>query len=1031
MKSTNQYNYVKEENAILVHPYQRGFDSKEEAMQHIERVSSYLETVNVWNTTKLNSVKEKAFIQLLESGTPHRLGSCLESKMSPRDVQDYRTNIFCFDIDDLEHLPERALRKAIALLHQYFHYVQESFSSGRKLSQKRFHCYLVVTTLQVDYEVLALIYKRLRDDLSAKIGLQFDESMYPLKNIFASGKKVKVNKTLKIFDLKPYLDSYMEDKIRLNKKEGREVEDRDVVNYIVDEGFNKRLTTTRVSFNELLQALKSEKMPFIADYKEWIRYLMAFNDMEREGLITTDQKSELAEAIDDGNQGYLKEFEKVKRYDEVTIGSLIYRLQLFGIPTNHIFTLSESYELRTDISLDIQGKITENPDVYRKIVETISNTKNRGKRILLYSETGTGKSTAILKVLEDITNLQIDFNPTEGFSILSIPRRNLINNLRNKFEKIRKSSTITGSDKYASGERKKAIQDSRNILTTLDHNPYVSQFKLGDNNVIQDGSVTAVTEMDYIPNLMVLDECHMLSSDATFKEETIREYCIAETALLNAGGISLHITGTPENLRSEDYDLIIKINQLDRVNPFKNAGYLMLDGTTKQVEKKMLEVIKMAAIKNKERRLLVFIERKETISDFSIELNKLGIRTMEVVSKKEELKSKEEISVVSNGLIPNNIQVILATTSLSAGVSIENNHEVDEVWVFCSNRSLNHEMTRIAQMSHRFRNTYHALKLFIQKGKQQEKKKFFLYQTYLNEEIKKAEDFKKAIRLMRDNKLGGRVTLDELEMQNGLFADDEGNLHVCTPLIQSEIVLNKTYYNFNNPHELIRELQKKFQCEFVEMQVNGAIEIEEVYESNKFKKNETSKEILKKIVSDELLYKQLKSEYFLRGKSEFSRLLKGVKKSTISDLTYFFKKDCDFTFVRQVMKAHLNTTKDETLSYRRDLGSLKELNKILNSDRNSLSLKMYNEITRYITLSGKTKNPIEFSRVKDIEPYLKAVATEVLKDKGYDSDLKKVESFKKLLWIKKGKTGGNWIYTIEGFVDENKIKEKYGIDMII
>ncbi|WP_251553977.1 DEAD/DEAH box helicase family protein [Neobacillus muris] len=823
----------------------------------------------------------------------------------------------------------------------------------------------------------------------------------------------------------------MAKKNRLSEKEGRDVKDYDAVNDIVDEQFNKGFSTSGVNFKELLAALQSEKMPIISDYKEWIRYLMAFNDMEREGLITNEQKNHLAEAIDDGNRTYEKEFEKLKGYDEVTIGSLIYRLQQNGISTNHIFNFSERYELRVDVSMDMQGKITENPEVFHRFQEILLAKENSGKRILLISDTGTGKSTAILEVLKNMTNFQTQYQSPQGFSILSIPRLNLINNLKGRFELIPKSNTVTGSTKYISGEREKVIQNSTNILTTLDHSPVVLQMKREKQNLIEFPQVQhEVTST--IPMLMVLDECHMLSTDSTFKPEAIREYSIAEKALLDDCGISLHITATPENLRSEDYDLIIKINQLDRENPFEQAGYLMLNGSSKQVKDKLLQIIKIAARKNPERRILLFIEKKETIADFIKELKNENILAMGVVSKKEEVKSGEEKSIVCEGIIPEKIQVILATTALSAGVSIENNRQVDETWVLCSAESLNHEMTRIVQMSHRFRKQYHALKLFFQKPKNQEKKKVFLYHTFLDEEIKKAEAFKVAIEIMREKQLEGRITLDDLEMQNGLFADEEGKLQVCTPLIQSEIVQHKLYYNYNNPDVLLNELEKKFQCRFLEMNVNEAIEMVDGNETRKTKQPVASKEPLKCIIDDESVYNQLKNDFYIIGKSQFrSTMKKKMKLSTVKDLEYLFDSSCDFFFARKILEAHIAMKKDETVSYMKDRGALDWLKKILQSKENSLSVRLHRELSKYLELTAITKQPLQFNTKKDLKTYLKAVASNLLEDSGFSFQYEKVGSFEDLLKIKKGKSGNVRTYTVVGFIDENYVKEKYGIDKII
>ncbi|MFS0752636.1 DEAD/DEAH box helicase [Oceanobacillus sp. 1P07AA] len=977
------------ERNILIQPYKRGFDSKEEAMQQVSNISSYLETINLWNNSKLNVISEKEFIQQLENGVPHRLGSCLESRMSLREVDKYRTNIFCFDLDHLDHLPDDSIRKIISRLNGNFHYIQESFSSGTKLTQKRFHCYLMVSTLQVDFNVLNYIYKRVKDELSVKIGIEFDGSMHLLKNIFASGKDVKVNNTLDIFNLSPYLEDYNAKRSTLSNKQ--DMKSSVTVNEVVDEDFNDRFTTTQVNFPELLKVLKSAKVP-VYEYHEWIRYLMSFNDMERKGLITKDQKYHLAEAIDDGNASYYKEMEKLERYTKVTIGSLIYNLQLRGISTNQIFTLNERKELRIDTSFDIYGKITENQQVFKEIERVITNPENSGKRILLYSETGTGKSTAILKILEKFND-----NQSKGFSILSIPRRNLINNLKTKFEKSSDSNTITGSDIYTFKERRNIINDSTNILTTVDHCPYIVKFKLEkDDTDLELNNSDVMTS--YNPRLMILDECHMLSNDATFKEETIREYCAAEKNLLKSGGLSVHVTATPENLRSEDYDFIIKVNQLDRENPFQHAGYLMMEGTSKQIEKKMLETIKLATKKNRNRRLLVFIERKEIIFQYSKELNNMGIKTMQVVSSNEEIKSKDEISVVCKGEIPEDVQVILATTSLSAGVSIINNDKGDEIWVLCTSRSLNYEMTRIAQMAHRFRNPYHALKLFIQQGKSQVERKTFLYHKYLDEEVKKAENFKRTIEFMRENNCEGRVTLDDLEKKNGLFTDRDGQVSVCQPLIQSEIVLNKTYYNINNPMALINELSKKFQLQINQMKINGFIDVEENDKSMKCDPTVTSNDIISKLIKDELFYSQLNEEYILYGKSRLIASLPKIKSSTLNDLMLLFDNGYEFSFASQIMKAHLHAKKNETLSYKRDIAALKNINKIKNSAEKSLLTKVVEKISKDISLA---KNQMVYQKTSEIKSYLNSVAREVLESKRYYEEPKKVEYLYKLLKIKK------------------------------
>lgn len=113
------------------------------------------------------------------------------------------------------------------------------------------------------------------------------------------------------------------------------------------------------------------------------------------------------------------------------------------------------------------------------------------------------------------------------------------------------------------------------------------------------------------------------------------------------------------------------------------------------------------------------------------------------------------------------IQVVLAPTVLSSGVSIIDNSEIAETWVLCSSNSMNHELTRLIQMSHRYRNKYQSFKIFFQKAEPPKGKKAFLYHTLLEEKIKKAEKSKELVNMIRRNPTDFYMQLCTLEEQLG------------------------------------------------------------------------------------------------------------------------------------------------------------------------------------------------------------------------------------------------------------------------
>ncbi|CAM5734434.1 hypothetical protein SAFG77S_11622 [Streptomyces afghaniensis] len=728
----------------------------------------------------------------------------------------------------------------------------------------------------------------------------------------------------------------------------------------------------------------------------------------------------------------INEVNEFKGYQDVTAGTMIHILRKYGIETGNIFTYVEKFAIQPDVTMNIKGKIYENKGAFMKLQEILFSPENRGKRLLLVADTGSGKSYAITRIIhtlnEQIHSSTSNQHSSNKFSIYSCPRRALINNLKRDFESDGYSTMLTGSDEYSSLERERIVKNNSSFLTTIDHAPKIIESKLQMN-----------PSNDGIPTLMVTDEVHVLgTTDASFKLDAVRDYLVAERRILDAKGVSLHVTATPENLHVSDYDLIIKINQIDHENPFYEAKYSVLDESTKELKAQFLRTIIEAVNSNKERKLLIFIEETKWIEDYCKELQKQNIHAIGIIAKKDSERTYEEKMVIDNGVIPQGIQVILSTTVLSSGVSITNNQECDETWVLCSHNSMNHEATRLIQMSHRLRNRYKSFRLFFQKTESPQVKSAFLYHTLLKEKITKAENSKELIMKIRKNPTKYLIRLDEMEQQASLFSDQNGKIHVLSPKIQSELIRNKTYYNYKNQDRLIWELEQRYQCEFSK----GDIVIDEegkktLIEDNTGLSTMTPKEALMAIVNDPNMYVRLKREYVRFGRGGKSVLLKQIKPRTArEDLLYFIEHGVDYEIVKKVMQCHLKSKKDITCSYLQDKEAQQSVERIKSTKETTIYGEMYRLVSEQLKMAKINELEIKFGIKRDMDNFLRRLLDILIKSYGSDPKLTNfdVEYFRELLHYtvkRSSKFKSTREFAIWGFKDKKTVLEKYGLEKFV
>ena len=291
---------------------------------------------------------------------------------------------------------------------------------------------------------------------------------------------------------------------------------------------------------------------------------------------------------------------------------------------------------------------------------------------------------------------------------------------------------------------------------------------------------------------------------------------------------------------------------------------------------------------------------------------------------------------------------------------------------------------------------------------------------------------------IRKNPTRYMLRLDEMEQQAGLFSDLKGQIHVLTPMIQSELIRNKTYYNYKNQDRLIKELEQRFQCEFSKVDAVMENEKEELFFEKKFElSNLTPKEILKAIINDSNMYVRLKREYVRYGRGGKSVLLKQIKPRTAKeDLLYFIEHGVDYEIVKKVMQRHLKSNKDAPCSYLQDKGASERIERIQMASDSSMEIELYKMIEHQLKLARREKREIKFGKITEMEDFIRKLRDILIKSYGLkpqvtEFEVDHIRALLNYMVDKSSKFKTTREFTILGFKDKQTVLKKYGIERIV
>lgn len=319
-----------------------------------------------------------------------------------------------------------------------------------------------------------------------------------------------------------------------------------------------------------------------------------------------------------------------------------YFVEYLGLTKNNEILFDEYHEIKNFVS---------------EKFETILNLTDRNKKLLVYAETGTGKTTAIFKHFKE-------FRPESRCLVLA-PLTIIVNQLQKDHQN--EAIFLTGESLH--NEHREALKSQIVVAT------YEQGIKHLKGNTF-----------DYV----FIDEVHQLITANAYKEETIKE---ATQNLIDKKIIGL--TGTPQQIFK---DLGFSLLSLIRAKQKKTNVCLRYWNVSPYK-------IIINHLRNVKGKVLFKLDDKNTIEQIKAELIKSGnFKENEILVLKStrKIKNSNDFKTLANERkFKDEVKIVLTTSLINEGLSIEQKEFSDIVFI---ENSYNPRPEPIKQFFARFRN---------------------------------------------------------------------------------------------------------------------------------------------------------------------------------------------------------------------------------------------------------------------------------------------------------------------------------------
>ena len=289
--------------------------------------------------------------------------------------------------------------------------------------------------------------------------------------------------------------------------------------------------------------------------------------------------------------------------------------------------------------------------------EAILNESDKSEKVIVHAETGTGKTTAIFKEFKKIR--------PESRCIILVPLTIIVNQLQKDHPN--EAVFLTGASSHL--EHLEALK-SKIVVTTYEQG--IKHLK------------------DNYFNYIFVDEIHQFLTANSYKNKTISE---ATQNLIGKKIIGL--TGTPQQI----------FNKLD----FKLISLTRSNQTKPQIKLRYWNIAPFKIIinhlRNVKGKVLFKLDEKTTIDDIKTELLATDFYSENeilVLSSTKKIKNSNDYKgLANNRSFRDDVKIVLTTSIINEGLSIEQNGFTDIVFI---ETSFNPRPEPIKQFFARFRN---------------------------------------------------------------------------------------------------------------------------------------------------------------------------------------------------------------------------------------------------------------------------------------------------------------------------------------
>lgn len=425
---------------------------------------------------------------------------------------------------------------------------------------------------------------------------------------------------------------------------------------------------------------------------EWKTVIVGLRHYVNTGVISIDEGYEIADIVCGGELSY-KNWSNMRADGKATIGSFIkaakdngYKLNRYsyGLQKTKTSYPTEEHKIKKHIPADLAKELI-----------------SRKQKILVDSATGSGKSTAFIKGSLEL----VKENPeSKRIYVFAAPTIALTKQLANNHS----VPAVLGGSGHLSKALAAHKKGARVFVCTYD---------------MSQTFVSKVKEADPLATyVLIVDEYHKMVTDY---ESSYRLSALRRLASLIPGAISfIALSGTTNDILKDIFDKVIKINNNKEGSPCQDFAVYTYPKRNDALPSLMQLIESWTSSK---RRLLIYIQSKEVIGKIANLLQRKGI-VAKVISA-ADTKSPLYKTIVETEKIPEEVQVVLATSVIADGVSIQNSLDW-ECLVVANHFSDLFNPSLLKQISNRFRQEYRRFSVFMQQPLNQETDLFNIDAAY-------------------------------------------------------------------------------------------------------------------------------------------------------------------------------------------------------------------------------------------------------------------------------------------------------------